>query len=117
MIRRRAWLTGVALTGTVAITAFGGTAFSADVTETGCTPAVSSVNGKIEGGAGYAEMKDENGDLAWEAGASLALPLGCMFGFQADLGVSERFDDTQFGGIAHLFARDPESYLLGVAGG
>lgn len=116
MIRKKAWLTGVALTGTVAITAFGGTAFAADVTtEPSC--AVSSVNGKIEAGGGYADMKDEKGDFAWEAGGSLSFPLGCMFGFQADVGVSDRFGDTQFGGIGHLFARDPESYLIGIAGG
>ncbi|QIG46416.1 hypothetical protein G5V57_00770 [Nordella sp. HKS 07] len=115
MIRKRAWLSGVALTGTVAITAFGGTAFAADVSAPEC--AVSSVNGKIEAGGGYADMKDENGDFAWEAGGSLSFPLGCMFGFQADLGVTDRFGDTQFGGIGHFFARDPESYLIGIAGG
>lgn len=117
MIRRKAWLTGAALTGTVVITAFGGTAFAADVVEPGCTPAVSSLNGKIEGAAGYADKEDETGDFAWEAGGSLSLPLGCLFGFQADIGANDRIDNTQYGAIGHLFIRDPEIYLFGVTGG
>ncbi len=117
MIRKRAWLTGAALTGTLAITAFGGSAFAADVVEPGCTPAVSGFNGKIEGGAGYSEGDEVDGNLAWEAGGSLSFPLGCLFGLQLDAGASERYEDTQFGGIAHLFMRDPESYLIGVTGG
>lgn len=115
MITKKAWLTGVAFTGAVAVATFGGAAFAADVTAPSC--AVSALNGKIEAGGGFADAKDVNGDFAWEAGASLSFPLGCMFGFQADFGVSDRFDDTQFGGIGHLFARDPESYLIGIAGG
>lgn len=118
MIRKKAWLTGVALTGTVVITAFGGTAFAADVVvEPDCTPAVSAINGKIEGAGGYAEKEDEKGDFAWEAGGSLSFPLGCLFGFQADIGVSDKIDNTQYGAIGHLFIRDPETYLFGVTGG
>ena len=117
MIRKKAWLTGAALTGTIVVTAFGGTAFAADLVEPGCTPAVSSLNGKLEGAGGYSDSDNSNGDFAWEAGASLSVPLGCMLGFQADFGASERVDDTHIGGIGHLFIRDPESYLLGVTGG
>ena len=113
MISKKAWLTGAAFT--VAVATFGGTALAADVTAPSC--AVSALNGKLEAAGGFADAKDVNGDFAWDAGASLAFPLGCMFGFQADFGVSDRFDDTQFGGVGHLFARDPESYLLGIAGG
>jgi hypothetical protein len=118
MIRKRAWLTGAALTGTLAITAFGGSAFAADIVEPpGCTPAVSGLNGKVEAGAGYADARDESGGLAWQAGGSLSFPLGCMFGLQLDAGVKDQLDDTMFGGITHLFMRDPESYLLGLTGG
>ncbi|TMJ36526.1 MAG: hypothetical protein E6G87_10030 [Alphaproteobacteria bacterium] len=117
MIRKRAWLTGAALTGTLAITAFGGSSFAADIVEPGCTPAVSAVNGKLQAGVGFADAQDESGDIAWEAGGSLSFPLGCMFGLQLDAGVKDQLDDTQFGGIAHLFMRDPESYLLGITGG
>lgn len=117
MIRKKTWLTGAALTGTLAITAFGGSAFAADVVEPGCTPAVSTVNGKVQGAGGYADVKDDNGGFAWEALGSLSFPLGCMFGVQLDAGVRDQIDDTQFGGIAHLFMRDPESYLIGVTGG
>lgn len=116
MIRKRAWLTGAAMTGTLAVTAFGGSAFAADVVEEP-TCAVSAFNGKVEAAGGYADKKDESGDFAWQAGGSLSFPLGCMFGLQLDAGVSDKLDDTQYGGIAHLFMRDPESYLIGVTGG
>jgi len=118
MIRKRAWLTGAAISGTLAITSFGGSVLAADVAEPpGCTPAVSGFNGKLEGGGGYSETDEVDGDVAWEAGGSLSFPLGCMFGLQLDVGANDRYDNTQFGGIAHLFMRDPESYLLGVTGG
>ena len=119
MIRKRAWLTGVALSGTLAATGFGGAALAADVVEPTCTPAVSQTNGKLEGGAGYSDSDFDgvDGDVSWEAGASLSLPLGCMLGLQLDVGANERYENTQWGGIAHLFTRDPESYLLGVTGG
>ena len=117
MIRKRAWLSGAALSGTLAVTAFGSSAIAADVVESTPSCAVSDFNGKIQGGAGYADVQDEDGDLAWEAVASVSMPLGCMFGLQLDAGVRDQLDDTQFGGIAHLFTRDPESYLLGVTGG
>jgi hypothetical protein len=117
MIRKKAWLSGAALTGTLAVTAFGGSVFAADVVETTPNCAVSGFNGKLEAGAGYADKKDEDGDFATEAGAAISFPLGCMLGLQLDAGVSDKIDDTQYGGIAHLFTRDPESYLLGVTGG
>lgn len=117
MIRKKAWLSGAALTGTLAVTGFGASAFAADVVEEQPLCAVSDFNGKLQAGAGYADVKDEAGDFAWEGVASVSLPLGCMFGLQLDAGVRDQLDDTQFGGIAHLFIRDPESYLLGVTGG
>jgi opacity protein-like surface antigen len=117
MIRKRAWLTGAALTGTLAVTGFGTAALAADVVEEAPNCAVSGFNGKLVGGAGYADRQDEDGSFAFEAGGSLSLPLGCLIGLQLDGGVSDKLDDTMFGGIAHLFIRDPESYLLGVTGG
>lgn len=117
MIRKRAWLTGAALSGTLAVTGFGTSAIAADVIEEVPNCAVSDFNGKLQGGAGYSDIKDESGDFSWEAIASLSMPLGCMLGFQLDAGVRETLDDTQFGGIAHLFTRDPESYLFGITGG
>lgn len=118
MIRKKAWLTGAALTGTLAVTAFGATAFAADVVEEAppnC--AVSGFNGKAEGAAGYADKNDEKGDFAGEVGGSLSFPLGCMIGLQLDAAYSNKLSEDFYGGIAHLFTRDPESYLLGVTGG
>src|SRR5262245_7692921 len=117
MIRKRAWLTGAALTGTLAVTSFGSSAIAADIVEETPSCAVSAFNGKAEAGAGYADRKGEDGDFAFEAGGSLSFPLGCMFGLQLDVGLLDKLDDTQYGGIAHLFIRDPESYLFGVTGG
>ena len=117
MIRKRAWLSGVALTGTLAATAFGTSAFAADVVEETPSCAVSDFNGKIQAGGGYADIEDDSGDFTAEGVASLSLPLGCMFGLQLDAGIREQLDDTQYGGIAHLFIRDPESYLFGITGG
>lgn len=116
MTRRTAWLWGAVLAGAM-VTAFDGAASAADVVEHGCLPAVSPVNGKLEGAGGYADNQDDKGDFAWEAGGSLSLPLGCLLGFQADIGASDRLDDTQYGAIGHLFIRDPQTYLFGVTGG
>jgi hypothetical protein len=99
------------------MTALGGKAFSADVVEPGCVSAVSALNGKVEGAGGYADIDTEKGGFAWEAGGSLSLPLGCLLGFQADIGASDKLDDTQYGAIGHLFIRDPQTYLFGVTGG
>ena len=64
MIRKRAWLTGAAISGTLAITSFGGSVLAADVAEPpGCTPAVSGFNGKLEGGGGYSETDEVDGDV------------------------------------------------------
>lgn len=117
MSRRTAWLRGVLLAGVMVMSALGGTGFAADVAEPGCSPAVSSINGKVEGAGGYADNESGAGDFAWEAGGSLSLPLGCLLGFQADIGASDRLDDTQYGAIGHLFIRDPQTYLFGVTGG
>lgn len=79
--------------------------------------AVSGVNGKIEAIGGYSENDDQGGDALVSGLGSLSLPLGCDFGFQADVGVIDELDHTTYGGAAHLFTRDPDSYLLGVTGG
>jgi hypothetical protein len=79
--------------------------------------AVSGVNGKIEAIGGYSENDDESGNALISGLGSLSIPLGCDFGFQADVGVIDELDVTTYGGAVHLFARDPDSYLFGVTGG
>ncbi len=87
-------------------------ALAADVGP-GCIPAVSAVNGKIEGAGGYYE--DEVSDGARFHGvASLSLPLGCLFGAQIDVGAGDLDGDGFIGAGGHLFMRDPSSYLLGA---
>ncbi len=74
-------------------------------------PAVSGPNGKLslEGG----RYDDENSFLAL---GSYTVPLGTTLGFQADGAVGTIDDKVIGGGGAHLFTRDPSSYLLGVYG-
>lgn len=80
-------------------------------------PAVSSVNGKLELGAGWADLRGIDDDALFRGGASLSLPLGDLIGVQADLGLVNVFDETGVGGNLHVFTRDPASYLLGVIAG
>lgn len=104
------------LSGTMAAALFAVVANAADAGP-GVLPAVSAVNGKIELGAGWANIDDLSSDALLRGGASLSFPLGDMFGIQADLAAVNIFSDTMVGGNLHFFARDPNSYLLGVVGG
>ena len=74
-------------------------------------PAVSGPNGKlsVEGGS----FDDESAGVAL---GSFALPLGHSFGLQADGALGTVDGGTLGGGGAHLFTRDPSSYLLGAYG-
>jgi hypothetical protein len=87
-------------------------ALAADV-DLGCTPAVSAINGKIEGAGGIYEDEEGNG-ARFQGVASLSLPLGCLFGAQVDVGAGDLDGDGFFGVGGHLFMRDPSSYLLGI---
>lgn len=100
-------------TGTLGIGMMLTGAQAADVVDTGCTPAVSALNGKIEGAGGY--YKDEVGKGGrFQGVATLSFPLGCLLGAQIDIGGGD-LDGDGFGGVGgHLFMRDPSSYLLGI---
>lgn len=75
-------------------------------------PAVSGVNGKVDYAGGI--MKSAEGH---NASASISLPVWHPFGFQAD-GLYSRIGGLDFyGGAGHLFWRDPDHGLLGLAGG
>jgi hypothetical protein len=89
-------------------------ALAADV-DPGCVPAVSAINGKIEGAGGFYEDDVDDG-MRFHGVASLSLPLGCLFGAQIDLGAGDLDGDGFVGAGGHLFMRDPSSYLLGVHG-
>ena len=104
------------VTTTVMAAAFGGRASAADVTVMDL-PAVSAFNGKIEAGGGFADLKGIHGTGLFYGGAALSMPLGDKIGLQADLTVDRALHNTSIGGAAHLFTRDPHSYLLGAYGG
>lgn len=72
-------------------------------------PAVSQTNLKITGTGGQAENEG-----AWFANGILTAPLGNSWGFQLEGGAAGVGDEHVLGGAAHLFTRDPESYLLGL---
>ena len=75
-------------------------------------PAVSEINGKL-GYAGGVMNSYEGHNFD----GSISFPVSEQFGFQADAFYS-RISDTDFGGGAgHLFWRDPNIGLLGIAGG
>jgi hypothetical protein len=85
--------------------------------DAGPLPAVSSVNGKLEFGAGMADIENFNSDGLFFGGAAISIPLGETFGLQADFSVVDAFNETAVGGATHLFTRDPSKYLVGVIGG
>jgi hypothetical protein len=80
--------------------------------------AVSSLNGKLDAGAGVAQAGSGAAtDGALQLGATLSAPLGCDWGLQIDA-AGLRIDNANAGAVgAHLFTRDPSHYLLGVTGG
>ena len=80
-------------------------------------PAVSGPNGKIEASGGWAGLQNFNSSAVFRGGASISLPLAERFGLQLDAADVNEFNTYFFGGTAHLFTRDPNSYLLGIIGG
>jgi opacity protein-like surface antigen len=103
---------GLLITGTVAAGLLSSSALAADIEQPGCVPAVSGINGKLEGAGGYIEDLDDGG--RFHGVGTLSLPLGCLFGVQVDAGAGD-LDGTGFWGVGgHFFMRDPQSYLLGV---
>lgn len=107
----------IVLAVSMAAGAWGTSIHAADIESPAALPAVSALNGKIELGAGWAEIDEFGEDELFRGGASLSLPVGDMFGLQADVGVVDVFGETAAGGNLHAFTRDPESHLLGAFGG
>jgi hypothetical protein len=104
--------TGLLISGTLAAGLLSSTALAADIEQPGCVPAVSGLNGKLEGAGGYIEDLDDGG--RFHGVGTLSFPLGCLFGAQIDVGGGD-LDGTDFWGVGgHFFIRDPESYLFGV---
>jgi hypothetical protein len=71
----------------------------------------------VEIGGGWSDIDDLGDDEVWRGGAAFSMPVGDMFGIQADLTALDAYGDTAVGGAGHFFTRDPNSYLLGVYGG
>ncbi len=107
-------LTGfMLLSGTVMSGMFGSAVMAADI-ETGCVPAVSGLTGKLEASGGYSDSDSASKEGRFLGVGTLSAPIGCLLGFQLDVG-GGTFGEDEYGGIGgHLFIRDPSSYLLGV---
>ncbi len=105
------------LAGTVAASLYTTMALAADVAPDGPLPAVSGPNGKVQIGAGFADIDDFSSDEVFSGGVAFSIPVGDIFGIQADLTALDAFGDTAVGGAAHFFTRDPNSYLFGAYGG
>ena len=73
--------------------------------------AVSESNLKVKGSFG--EVID---DYTWTVDGAFTAPLGERFGLQVEGGAGASGGQDYYGAAAHLFARDPESYLIGVFG-
>lgn len=72
-------------------------------------PAVSQTNIKITGVRGSTDEAD-----TWAANAILTAPLGHSWGLQVEGGATDIDGSTTWGAAAHVFTRDPESYLVGL---
>ena len=72
-------------------------------------PAVSATNLKVTATGG--SVMDEG---AWSGVAALTAPLSPSWGFQGEVGASGFDGDSAWGLAAHVFKRDPESYLVGA---
>lgn len=85
---------------------------SAAASQSAIEPAVSSLNGKLEGSYGAINRSSTRG----VAGA-LSAPLGQRFGAQLDGLYQHGFSTNIFGVGGHLFARDPGKGLIGLTFG
>lgn len=77
--------------------------------------AVSELNGKLEGAGGYIDSNTVDGGR-YRVGGSITAPIGCEYGFQVDGKAGELGGPDAYGVGAHLFKRDPSSYLAGIYG-
>ena len=73
-------------------------------------PAVSGLNGKFEFSAGALTLPTPT--FVGRAAGALTIPLGNRFGLQADFSASTAPGSTT-SAAAHVFARDPSTFLLG----
>lgn len=77
--------------------------------------AVSQSNGKVELAFGKAENDSMTSDQ-YHGAIALSTPLDCLYGLQIDGLVAQSHGDTTLAAGVHLFARDPQRYLLGFYG-
>jgi hypothetical protein len=78
--------------------------------------AVSGPNGKFHAEGGAWDADGLSSEELFSGVGSFSFPLGCMFGLQVDAGAATFGDVDAVGAGAHVFVRDPTSYLLGVHG-
>lgn len=99
---------------------FGGAVQSVNAADLGAQDvpakcAVSQPNGKVELAFGKAENDSMTSDQ-YHGALALSTPLDCLYGLQIDGLVAQSHGDTTLAAGVHLFARDPQRYLLGFYG-
>lgn len=72
-------------------------------------PAVSETNIKV-----LAQSGETDTESTWFTGGAITLPIDDKWGLHVEGAAAGVGDDNMYGTAAHLFMRDPESYLLGV---
>lgn len=78
--------------------------------------AVSGPNGKFHAEGGAWDVDNFGSEELFSGVGSFSFPLGCMFGLQVDAGAATFGDVDAVGAGAHVFVRDPTSYLIGIHG-
>ena len=82
------------LAGTIAASLYASVAMAADIANDGPLPAVSGPNGKVQIGAGFTDIDDLSSDEVFSGGVAFSIPVGDMFGIQADLTALDAFGET-----------------------
>jgi len=95
----------------------GGFCQSASADTLGNSRAVSAPNGKVEINGGWDGSTTNPGSFDFNGAAAFAAPIGNDFGFQGDVAAGQFAGAMNYSASAHVFTRNPDSYLLGIVGG
>ncbi|MCB1479903.1 MAG: hypothetical protein KDJ62_13745 [Rhodobiaceae bacterium] len=96
-------------------------AYAADVDANwhhgGTLPAVSRTNFKLGLSGGFVDLDNEDSGGRVQLEGSYTTPLSHATGLQIDASIGALDDEATGSAAAHLFTRDPASYLVGAWGG
>lgn len=113
-MQKKTLMSGVAMISLTLSPAFGANLADADFPPAQSC-AVSGLNGKIDASGGYFDSDDNDGG-SYRVGGSITAPVGCGYGVQLDGQAGELGGADTYSAAAHIFRRDPSSYLAGLYG-